>query len=287
MTDDRKLSHSQNFLKNPDFVESLIGKTDINSSDLVVEIGPGKGIITRQLLKYAGQILAVEIDKKLETNLSAMFSNNPKVNIIQADFLKWQLPKEPYKVFANIPFNMTADIVKKLIEDKNAPEVAYLIMQDRAAERFMGKPIAKDSQTSILLKPWFDMQIVAHIDKREFIPTPNINAVLFMFQKKASPQIDSQHEQLFRDFVIYAYNQWKPTILEALGKVFSSKQRSIISRELRIEKVKPSDLKIEQWLKLFDSFIKYAPEDKKQLVKGAEQRLVTQQSKLQKLHRTR
>lgn len=287
MTDDRKLSHSQNFLKNPSFVESLIKKTNISSNDLVVEIGPGKGIITNQLLKHAGQVLAVEIDAKLATNLSTMFSDNPKVNIIQADFLKWQLPKEPYKVFANIPFNMTADIVKKLMEDKNAPEVAYLIMQDKAAERFVGKPIAKDSQTSILLKPWFDMQIIAHIDKREFIPTPNINAVLFMFRKKASSQIDSQHEQLFRDFVIYAYNQWKPTILEALGKVFSSKQRSIISRELSIEKVKPSDLKIEQWLKLFDSFIKYAPEDKKQLVKGAEQRLVTQQSKLQKLHRTR
>lgn len=285
--DGRKLSHSQNFLKSPKFVESLLDKTDINSNDLVVEIGPGKGIITHQLLKHAGRVSAVELDEKLASNLRAVFNNNSNINIINADFLKGQLPKEPYKVFANIPFNMTADIVKKLVEDKNPPEIAYLIMQDKAAERFIGEPLVKDSQTSILLKPWFEMKIIERIDKREFIPIPNVNAVLFMLRKRVVSLINSHPHQLFRDFVIYGYNQWKSTILEAFGKVFSPKQRSILARELDVERAKPSDLTVEHWLKLFDTFVKYVPEDKKELVKGAEQRLKTQQSKLQKLHRTR
>lgn len=287
MTEDRKLSHSQNFLKSPDFVESLIEKTDINSDDLIIEIGPGKGIITRQLLKHASRVFAVELDDKLASDLRNVFNDNSKVSVIHADFLRWQLPKEPYKVFSNIPFNMTADIVKKLVEDKYSPEVAYLIMQDKAAERFMGEPLVKDSQTSILLKPWFEMEIIERINRREFIPVPNVDAVLFMFRKMAIPQIDLQFEQLFRDFVIHGYNQWKPTILESFGKVFSLKQRNILSRELGIESTKPSDLKIGHWLKLFDTFVKYVPQDKKELVMGAEQRLKKQQSKLQKLHRTR
>ncbi len=287
MIDGRKLSHSQNFLKSRKFVESLLDKTNINSNDLVVEIGPGKGIITHQLLAHAGRVLTIEIDEKLASSLHMIFGKNQNLNIVNADFLKWQLPKGPYKVFANIPFNMTADILKKLVADKNPPKVAYLIMQDKAAERFIGEPLVKDSQTSILLKPWFEMKIIEHIDREEFIPTPSVNAVLFMFQKKAIPLINSQLEQLFRDFVVYGYNQWKPTILEALEKVFSPKQRNILSKELRIKDIKPSDLKIEHWLKLFDSFIKYVSEDKKGLVKEAEQKLKAQQNKLQKQHRTR
>ncbi|MGB9706708.1 MAG: 23S ribosomal RNA methyltransferase Erm [Microgenomates group bacterium] len=281
----RELWQSQNFLRRPEFVANLIERTTITDSDLVVEIGPGKGIITQQLAKRAGRVIAVEVDQRLAANLKASFQGVPNIQIVEADFLKWELPGTPYKVFSNIPFNMTADIVRKLTEDRNPPQVAYLIMQDKAAFRFIGRP--KDCQTSILLKPWFEVRIISNIDRCEFAPVPNINAVLAEFRKREQPLVEPRFRQWFRDFVIYGYNQWQPTVLDAFRKVFSPRQRSIIERELKIRNLKPSDLTIEQWLKLFETFLSFVPQEKRDTVKGAEKRLESQQQRLRKWHRTR
>jgi len=281
----RELWQSQNFLRRTEFVTGLVERADISHDDLVVEIGPGKGVITQQLTKRAGRVIAVEMDSELATGLRTRFRDSTNIRIVRADFLRWQLPQEPYKVFSNIPFNMTADIVRKLTEDKNPPLVAYLIMQDKAAFRFMGKP--KESQISILLKPWFEMGIVADIDRREFTPVPKINAVLAEFRKRQQPLVESQNRQWFRDFVVYGYTQWQPTILDSFRRVFSPKQRSIIERELRIREEKPSDLTLEQWLKLFETFMVYVPFDRKEVVRGAEERLEKQQKSLRKWNRTR
>jgi len=280
-----KLWQSQNFLRRPEFVADLVGKTDTTRSDLVVEIGPGRGIITQELVKRARKVIAVEADPRLAASLKASFQDRTNIQIIKADFLKWGFPREPYKVFSNIPFNMTADIVRKLTEARNPLQVAYLIMQEEAAFRFMGRP--KDSQTSILLAPWFEVRIISNIDRREFTPIPNINAVLAEFRKRDEPLVTEENQQTFRDFVVYGYNQWQPTILDAFREVFSSRQRKILERELRIRNLKPSDLTIEQWLKLFETFLNFVPQERKDLVRGAETRLKEQQKRLQKWHRTR
>lgn len=196
-------------------------------------------------------------------------------------------PPEPYKVFSNIPFNLTADIINKLLNDKNPPEIAYLIIQDKAVQRFIGDPIAQNSQMSILLKPFFEMAVIAQIDRKQFTPMPKIDAVLAMFEKRQTPLVEQQFSQLFRDFVVFGYNQWRPTVLKAFEKIFSPKQRSILEQKAGIHGAKPKDLKLNQWLVLFDVFLKYADKDKKDIVKGAEKRLKIQQKTLQKLHRTR
>jgi len=281
----RFIWQSQNFLKREEFVAGLLDKTNITRNDLVIEIGPGKGIITRQLAKRARRVMAVEIDKKLADNLRTIFQNFPNVEIVEADFLTWQLPKKAYKVFSNIPFNMTADIVNKLTEDKYPPEVAYLIMQDKAAFRFTGKP--KDSQASILLKPWFDVWILANINRNEFSPVPKINAVLTEFRKRDQPMVKVESSRLFRDFVVYGFNQWQPTILDSFNNVFSPKQKKLIAKELMIQNAKPSDLTLEQWPKLFERFETFVPSERKELVKGAEEKLEKQQQGLKKWHRTR
>jgi len=188
--------------------------------------------------------------------------------------------------FVKSLINKTADIITKLLNSKNPPETAYLILQDKAAERFVGDPLVKDTQMSILLKTSYEMNIVANIDRSNFIPIPKINAVLVRFKKRMEPLVEIQDCQLFRDFVVYGYNQWKPTVVEAFKKVFNQKQISIIEK-IGIRKVKPRGLKIDQWLILFETFFNEVPENKKNLVIGAEKRLKNQQRKLSKWHRTR
>lgn len=283
----RKLSHSQNFLKSPEFVKGLVDKANIGANDLVVEIGPGKGIITKLLASKAGRVIGVEMDDKLFADLRKQFQGNSNVEMIKADFLKWELPPEPYKVFSNIPFNMTTEIVVKLLNANNPPTTAYLIMQDKAAERFIGDPVSKNTQMSILLKPYFEMAIVARIDRKQFTPVPKVNAVLAMFERRRKPLVEPQFTQLFRDFVVYGYNQWQPTVLAAFGKIFTHKQRAILEKRADIRGAKPRDLNLEQWLVLFSAFVDHASDDKKVVVRGAEERLKKQQEKLQKQFRTR
>lgn len=281
------LSHSQNFLENSQLAADLIRRTDIDSRDLVVEIGPGKGVITRELAKQARHVLAVEIDKTLVETLRGSLHKDKNVTVIETDFLQWSLPTKPYKVFSNIPFNLTTSIVTKLLMNRNVPKSAYLIMQDKAAERFIGVPFGPNTQISVLLKPWFETDIIARIDRRQFTPIPAVDAVLAMFRSRKVPLVDDQHLQGFRDFVVYGFNQWKPTVLEAFREIFSPKQRTIIGQDLGIIDAKPSDLDFEQWLSLFSTFSRRVPDYKKRLVQGAEERLKNQQQKLKKLRRTR
>jgi len=283
----RKLPHSQNFLKNPEFVKSLLDKTDIGANDLVVEIGPGRGIITELLANTASSVIGVEIDDRLFVDLRKQFQEYPNVEIIKADFLKWELPPKPYKVFSNIPFNMTTDIVTKLLRAGNPPTVAYLVMQDKAAERFIGDPLSKNTQMSILLKPYFEMAVVARIDKKQFVPVPQVGAVLAMFKRREMSLVEPLLAQLFRDFVVYGYNQWKPTVLESFEKIFSHKQRVVLEKKVDIRDATPKDLNLDQWLVLFAAFVDYISDDKKAVVGGAEERLKKQQKKLQKQFRTR
>jgi 16S rRNA A1518/A1519 N6-dimethyltransferase RsmA/KsgA/DIM1 with predicted DNA glycosylase/AP lyase activity len=182
---------------------------------------------------------------------------------------------------------MTAEIITKLLESENSPEVTYLIMQDKAAERFIGKPIGDNSQASILLKPFYEMDIVTKINRNQFEPKPNVNTVLAKFVRQEHPTIEYKNKQEYRDFVIYGYNQWEPTILEAFKKVFSYKQRAIIKKNFKLGGMKPSQVNIKQWIKMFETYQQYVPKVKKEKVKGAEKRLRHKQKGMSKSHRTR
>jgi 23S rRNA (adenine-N6)-dimethyltransferase len=282
----QNLKISQNFLKDPNFVLSLLGLTNITNKDTVIEIGPGRGIITQQLVNKAKKVIAIEYDTKLINILKEKVANYPNVEIVEEDFLKWKLPNYSYKVFSNIPFNLTADIVTKLLESKNPPEVSYLIMQDLAAKRFIGQPIGNNSQISILLKPFYDLKIVTKINRNQFEPIPNINIVLAMFLKRKYPLVNYNYWNEYRDFIIYGYNQWKPTIKDSYNKIFSYKQLQKIENKININK-KPTELDIQNWIELFNIYLKYVPNNKKAEIRGFEKSLDNRHRKITKNHRTR
>ncbi|MDD4381766.1 MAG: 23S ribosomal RNA methyltransferase Erm [Candidatus Dojkabacteria bacterium] len=282
------LWHSQNFLRDPQFVASLVDIADISSHDTVIEIGPGKGIITEQLSRKADRVIAIEYDNELVQGLREKFSDSSNVEILGADFLKWSLPNNKYKVFSNIPFEYTSRIIDKLLVSSNPPEDTFLIMQDLAAKRFMGKFAGgEDSQMSILLQPFYSMNILRRIDRNQYTPTPNVNTVLGHFMKKEYPLIENKNTQEYRDFVIYGYNQWKPTLLEAFKDVFSYNQTKIIKKNLKLEGKKPSDLDVNTWVALFKTYQKYVPQERKFQVKGSEERLNKSQQRMKKRYRTR
>lgn len=282
----RKIEHSQNFIIRQKLADELLSLSNIGPDDLVVEIGPGKGMITRALLKRAGHVIAVEQDPKFVAELS-LLDLQDQFQLVVADFLEWQLPKMEYKVFSNPPFNYTADIMSKLTSSEVPPTDIFLIMQEAAAYRYAGMPYARNSQTSMLLSVDFTVEIVREISRDYFRPRPNVSIVFAHFAKRSASRIPERSRQLFRDFVVYGYNQWAPTVLDAFGNVFSKQQLSIIERNQSLVGLKPSDLTFEQWSQLFNTFDKYVSGNNRERIYGSENQLRKKHVKLNKLHRTR
>ena len=260
---------SQNFIKSNFLVSQLIEYSSLNKNDLVVEIGPGRGIITKGLVKTVKEVIVIEKDKLLYQKLVEEFGNINNLKIINKDFLYWYLPNKPYKVFSNIPFNITADIIDKLLKAENKPLEIYLVIQTEAAEKYIGD-IGLETQNSILAKIFYDVEIVGDLDRTAFTPKPQINISFIKFVLKPDVNIDPNIYQQFRDFVIFGFNQWKSDIFNAYKKVFSYQQFKIINKNLKINQLKPSQLNLNQWEDFFDIFQKFVPSIKKDLVLGFE-----------------
>ena len=278
--------YSQNFLKDSCLVASLLDRLCIGSDDVVYEIGPGRGIITEQLALRSKQVAAIEKDPRLAALLQQKFGDRPNVTIHLGDFLDYPLPRKPYKVCANIPFNSTSAIVRRLTTAKYPPEDAYLTMQKQAAEMFLGQP--HESLRAVLLKPWFEMEIVHRFRRRDFMPVPRVDVVMLRLRKRGPPLVHDADRQCFRDFMVNIFTSRRPTLGSTLKSIFTRRQLKYIQRELSIDlDITPTSMQFEQWLNLFGYFKMVGNEWAIQVISGSEQCLIQQQNKLQKMHRTR
>lgn len=138
------IKFSQNFLHSNSLVKNLIALSKISKQDNILEIGPGKGIITQNLSKASKSVTAIELDEKLAEELKTKFKGS-NVKIVKGDFLDYKVQSYEYKVFSNIPFNITANIINKLLGSKNQPTQLFLIMQYEAFLKYAGLPYYKES----------------------------------------------------------------------------------------------------------------------------------------------
>src|SRR3989339_866280 len=197
---------SQNFLRDEGLITRLIRASGISCKDTVLDIGAGNGNIAEALLSISRKVIAIEIDKALAVQMSRRLENHKALGIVCGDFLDFDLPKEPYKVFSNIPFSITGEIVKRLLFSDNPPNICNLIVQKEAAEKFMVSQ-GKKSMLSILFYPWFEMKI-SHIFKRtDFKPIPSVNLCLLQIVKRSTPLVPAQDVNKFRDYVVYKYTK--------------------------------------------------------------------------------
>ncbi len=275
--------YSQNFLKSPSLVDQLLNKSDINSNDVVYEIGPGKGIITQRLASHCRQVIAIEKDPRLVDVLCSKFASISNIRIAAGDFLEYHLPNGHYKVFANIPFNITSAVVTHLTNAPVPPDDAYLIMQKEAAEKFLGQP--RESLYGILLKSSFELEIIHHFHRHDFTPAPRVDVVMLRLRKRGPPLLSSNDMQLFRDFVVYSFTMPKPSLHSTLKSIFTSPQLKRLSMQLDLADT-PTSFELEQWLSLFRSFKQLAGPQAIYAVRGSEKRLRHQQVNLEKVHRT-
>jgi 23S rRNA (adenine-N6)-dimethyltransferase len=249
----KRILLAQNFLRSPKLVWRLVRMSNIGRSDTVYEIGPGDGIITAALATVAGQVIAIEKDPVLVRRLRERFRAVENVAIVEKDFLNYSVVVSDYKMFASIPFNNTAPIVRKLVGERSRLCEAYLIMQKEAAKKFSGSP--KETLFSILVKPLFDLQIRLQLSRTDFWPVPNVDSVLLSIKRRRSPLIAAQDVALYRQFVRYGFGRCKPNLKLAFKNMFTYKQWKRLARDLDFPlNVTPTELSVEQWTGLYHAF---------------------------------
>ncbi len=201
---------SQNFLTARAAIRRIVRLAKLNPGDHVIEIGAGKGHITRALAAVCASVSAYEIDSTLAARLCDTFRGT-NVRIHCRDFLAAPLPQNtPYKVFSNIPFSRTSEIISKLSQAKAPPDEAWLVMEKGAAKRFLGRPV--ESRASLMLKPFFDIQIRYHFRREDFHPAPSVDTVLICLRRKPVPDLPLTQRRAYSAFIQKHYSASRDTL---------------------------------------------------------------------------
>ena len=222
---ERKIKDSQNFLHNKKLVRGLVANSNININDIVYEIGPGKGIITEQLLNVSKKVIAIELDNSLYQLIKQTLISE-KLTLVNQDFMTVNLPDGNYKVFSNIPFNMTGEILTKLLTAANPPQDMYIIMQYEAMLKYAGTPYYKDSLKSLMFKPLYEIKPVYEFQPSDFKPKPNVSIVLVHFHKKEYCDIKKATMLEYWDFLSFIYT----------ARLIKQKQRKFFMSNKNVKK---------------------------------------------------
>ena len=179
------------------------------------------------------------------------FESQSNVTLVNADFLDFPLPASPYKVFANVPFNRTADIVGWLTDARVPLEEAYLVVRRDMAERFAGSPYVSETLRSLLLKPWWQIEITRRLKKSDFEPPPTVDSVLLWLARRTRPLVVESERRRYQDFIASCLGRGR-TARHLLRRTFTGRQVLRLAKDLRFDlSGPPSSLVFDHWLGLF------------------------------------
>jgi len=276
------IKYSQNLYTNKEKLKETIKLSEINFSDIVLDIGAGTGTITEELSGYAKQVIAYELDQKYSRELEEKFNNSSNIILKNENFLNIELPRKEFKIFSNIPFFITADIINKITDVNSKLEEAFLFVQKESAERFVGEP--KNTQIATILSFMYEIKIREKFQKKDFKPMPNVDIVLLNIRRK---DFNKKDFQLYRDFITYIFNQMNYSVLDTFKKLFTYKQLKYINQYLNKNRYsKPTDIPLDYYLNIFQEF-KLNGKNYINKVNGYYSKHLKQHSNREKVHRTR
>lgn len=251
----------QNFLINPDVISNIIEFADIHPEDTILEIGPGVGFVTEQLVKYAKKVIAVELDEEAIKELQKLEADN--LEIIHADILKTDLSglcEGKLKVVANIPYYITSPIIAHLLgeiddlENKNRVKIEDIILmvQEEVARRIVATEKSSGKQyglLTILSQFWADCSILRLVGRRSFYPAPKVNSALVSMKVRKEPLLKLDDYTFFRKVVKAGFSQRRKTLKNCLVSAGFDKDtiNSAISKLGIDENIRGEKLSISQF----------------------------------------
>ena len=190
-------SLGQHWLTDRSILKAIADAADIDSEDTVLEIGPGLGTLTSELLRRAKSVVAVEFDEELARKLPGQFPGTA-LTVTYEDILRFDLSilPEGYKVVANVPYYITSKIVEKLMTAENKPSIAVLLVQKEVAERIAARP-GDMSLLSLSAQMFAETSLGIEVPRRFFTPAPKVDSQVIILKTRATPLIPSEDEKAF------------------------------------------------------------------------------------------
>jgi 16S rRNA (adenine1518-N6/adenine1519-N6)-dimethyltransferase len=248
---DKKLG--QNFLQDPFALESIAAAAEIQPMDIVLEIGPGLGSLTRYLAVSARQVVAVELDADLIPPLKAVTKPYKNIRIIHGDILKIspkELIHEPgYLVVANIPYYITSAIIRHLLEKDPKPRRIVLTIQKEVADRICAKP-GDMSLLALSVQVYGKPRVVNRIPANAFFPAPKVDSAVLCVDIYESPKIQPELLDNFFKLIKAGFSQKRKTLRNSLssGLHISSTEAEGLLKKANIDPMRRAEtLSIEEW----------------------------------------
>lgn len=226
---------------------------DIEQKDTVLEIGPGLGTLTSELLKRAGKVVAVEFDTDLAAKLPGQFPGK-NLTVTQADVLSYDLSTLPtgYVVVANVPYYITSKIVHKLMTAGSRPRVAVLLVQKEVAQRIAAKP-GDMSILAISAQVYAEAELGIEVPKQFFTPPPKVDSQVIVLRTRERPLIDVEQEADFFRIVKAGFSakrkKLRSSLSGGLGIDKSEAERRLVAAGISPDD-RAEDLSIDDWLRL-------------------------------------
>lgn len=250
-----KKKFGQNFIKNQNLLKQIVDNITINEDDLVIEIGPGQGDLTKQIIKNNCFYIGYEIDKELSPFLNSV-SNN-KQQIIYEDFLQANIInmikdinyKKMY-IIANLPYYITTPIIKKIVDDKLPIHEMLLMVQKEVGDRFCSSPKSKDyGSLTVYLNCFFSIKKIIDVKKENFYPKPKVDSVVLKFTIKPS-LLNENNIDKFNKLLRDSFQHKRKIIKNNLQEYDLKKIEQILLKNKLSLQSRPEEIPVEVYIKI-------------------------------------
>jgi 16S rRNA (adenine1518-N6/adenine1519-N6)-dimethyltransferase len=254
----------QNFLISKTILREIIKAANLKPSDIVLEIGPGLGILTKELAKKVKKVIAVEKDKKLTDILKKELNNDKikNIQVINQDILKFESSsfnlKEPYKLVANLPYYITGPVIRIFLESTKPPKLMVLMVQKEVGKRICAQP-PKMSKLAVFSQFYGKPEIVKFVSKKSFRPQPKVDSVILRIKPLVltDKRLVKTNRKLFSKIVRAGFSQPRKQLINNFSKSLDL-SREETENWLRKNKIQPNQraesLALKNWPDLVNSY---------------------------------
>lgn len=258
-------SLGQNFLVDDSVPRDIVSGAEVDENDLVIEIGPGVGTLTAQLLNKAKKVVAIELDNDLIPILTQEIGDNPKFTLIHKDALKVDFneiigEEKSVKLVANLPYYVTTPIIVKLLKENYNFKSLTIMIQKEVAERMNAEPGNKDyGSLSLLVQYYCNTRIVRKVPPQCFMPRPKVDSIVIRLDRLEEPKVKVENEKLFFEIIRSSFNMRRKTLWNGVKNVGLSKENlEVAFKEADINpKRRGETLTIDEFAILSDKINKY------------------------------
>jgi len=245
----------QNFLKDRRIIAKIINTAKLTENDIVLEVGPGQGALTKEIAKKSKKVIAVEKDERAVDFLEKELKDFDNIELVRADILKYnKTDLLKYKVISNLPFYAGAPIIRMFLEDQNPPKQMTLVVQKEVARKICAKD--KLSLLAVSVQFYAEAKLISPISKKAFWPRPKVDAGLIQLTKKESPKTDKKR---FFQIVKMGFAHPRKQLAGNLSKALKIKKEEVVEALQKNgvnPKARAENLSVKDWIALSNFFVR-------------------------------